>query len=460
MSDTPGPAASPPAADGTPFRHTWRHYAWVIVGVAAMAQMVGASIRLTFGVFIDPLVDGFGWSAGSVSLAYSAGMIVTAVFSPAAGWVGIRYGARKAMVAGSLLFLVGMIGTAAISELWHLYFWYGLVLGIAQALFLVPLLPSVAIWFRRYLGMGSGIVMISWGLGPAIMVQVMALLIAASGWRGTFIVSGIVGTGVMLLLVIVFRNSPSDRGGQAYGWQPGDAATVTSGAVFLEIARAFQRHIRGTGAFWNLINIHLMGCVGHAVVLLMIVPFATERGLSIGVAAGVLSTLSAASLLTRFGGPMFADRFGSKGVMFAAYFIQAVAVLMLFSSHSAPALYVFAVIYGIGYGGEGTIFAIINRQYYGQTPQSSTYGWQILGAGIGMAIGGALAGVTHDLTGSYTTAIVFSAITSGLGAASIVLLPATKRLLIPDWDRAITEEAGSAGGAVVAPMGGHGDSGD
>ncbi|MCH7907000.1 MAG: MFS transporter, partial [Chloroflexi bacterium] len=166
------------------FRHTWRHYAWVIVIVAAVAQMVGSSIRMAFGVFIDPLVEGFGWSPGAVSLAYSASTLVTAFFSPVAGYLGMRFGARKAMLGGTVLFFIGMMGTAAISELWHLYLWYGVFLGAAQALFLIPAMPAVAMWFRRHLGLGSGLVMISWGLGPAIMVQVMAFLIVSAEWKG------------------------------------------------------------------------------------------------------------------------------------------------------------------------------------------------------------------------------------------------------------------------------------
>ena len=136
--------------------------AWVIVIVAAVAQMVGSSIRMAFGVFIDPLVEGFGWTPGTVSLAYSASTLVTAVFSPVAGYLGIRFGARKAMLAGTVLFFIGMMGTSMMTQLWHLYLWYGLVLGAAQSLFLIPVMPAVAMWFRRHLGLGSGLVMISW----------------------------------------------------------------------------------------------------------------------------------------------------------------------------------------------------------------------------------------------------------------------------------------------------------
>ncbi|MCH7594002.1 MAG: MFS transporter [Chloroflexi bacterium] len=436
------------------FRHTWRHYAWVIVIVAAVAQMVGSSIRMAFGVFIDPLVDGFGWSPGAVSLSYSASTLVTAFFSPVAGYLGMRFGARKAMLGGTLLFFIGMMGTSLISELWHLYLWYGLFLGVAQALFLIPVMPAIAMWFRRHLGLGSGLVMISWGLGPAIMVQVMAYLIVSVEWKQTFQITGVIGTVIMLFLIFMFRNSPTDRGTKPYGWLQGDVPPLTSGAVFVGKAREFQRHIRRTNAFWNLINIHFLGCVGHAVILVMIVPYATSQGLSATTAAGILSTLSAVSLFTRFGSPLLGERIGSKGVMFISYLLQGVTVLLLLNADTVLAFYVFAIAFGIGYGGEGTVFTVINRQYFGQAPQNSTFGWQLAGAGLGMALGAAIAGITYDLTGSYTTAIVLSAIFSLLGAASIVVLETTKRLLIPDWDRAISSvTGGSSASASIDPEG-------
>ncbi|MBT3943583.1 MAG: MFS transporter [Chloroflexi bacterium] len=430
------------------FQHTWKHYAWVIVIVAAVAQMVGSSIRMAFGVFIDPLVEGFGWSPGTVSLAYSASTVVTAVFSPVAGYVGVRYGARKAMLAGTFLFFIGMMGTAQMTQLWHLYLWYGVFLGAAQALFLIPAMPAVAQWFRRHLGLGSGLVMISWGLGPAIMVQAMAFLIESTDWKGTFQITGVIGTIIMLGLIVLFRNSPADKGSKPYGWIEGDVPQVTSGRVFVGKAKEFQRHIRHTNAFWNLINIHFLGCVGHAVILVMVVPYATSQGLSATTAAGVLSTLSAVSLFTRFATPVLGDRMGSKGVMFVSYLLQGLTVLLLLGADSVLAFYVFAFAFGIGYGGEGSVFAVINRQYYGQAPQNSTFGWQLAGAGLGMALGAAFAGLSYDLTGSYNTAIVLSAVFSLLGAVSIVLLEPTRRILIPDWDKAMSDASEESPGAA------------
>lgn len=422
-------------SDGRVGEHVLVHYAWVIVAVGAVGQMAGSSIRLAFGVVVDPLVSEFGWSAGSVGFGYALMSVVTALFSPVAGWLGTKWGARRTMSAGVALFLAGMLWTSQVSHLWELYLAYGLLFGTAQAMLLVPVVPAVASWFRRHLGLGTGVMMISWSLGPAVVVQVMALMFQSVGWSQTFVITGVAGTTVLSVALLLFRDTPEQAGRKAYGWQEGDRPLVTSGQQYRAEAKQFQKHIYGTNAFWNLINVHFLGCAGHAVILVGLVPMAIHRGMSPVAAAGVLTTVSVVSVVMRFMAPVLSDRIGAKGVMFFSFFGQGAGVLLFLMADTPAEFYTFAVIWAVPFGGEGTAFPVINRQYYGHAPMGPTYGWQLLGAGLGMALGGLIPGVLFDFTGGYTWAIVLSAGFSLAGAAAIMLLEPTRRLLIPDWER-------------------------
>ncbi len=413
--------------------HTIAHYAWVIVAIAGVVQMVGAAIRMAFGVLIDPLVQTFGWSPGSIGLAYALMSITTALASPAAGYLGNRFGARRTMFVGTALFFIGMMWTSQVEQIWELYLAYGLVFGISQALLLVPVIPAVATWFRRHLGLGTGIMMVSWSLGPALVIQALAVLFSTVGWSQAFMIVGFSGTAVLAFSLLFFSNTPEEANRIAYGTRPSDRPLVTSGNVFVVTQREFQGLVYRTHAFWNLINIHFLGCVGHAVILVGIIPMGISKGLGPLAAAGVLTTISLVSVATRFITPILSDRFGSKVVMFASFFGQGVGVFLLFTADSTWEFYTFAVLWAIPYGGEGTAFPIINRQYYGHSPMGSTYGWQLLGAGLGMALGGVLPGLIFDITGGYAWAIGLSAAFSLMGALAIVLLEPTRRQLIPDW---------------------------
>jgi MFS family permease len=430
--------------------HTFAHYAWVIIAIAGVVQMVGAAIRMAFGVLVDPLVQAFDWSPGSIGLAYALMSITTALASPVAGYLGNRFGARRTMVAGTGLFFIGMMWTSKVEQIWELYLAYGLVFGIAQALLLVPVIPSIATWFRRHLGLGTGIMMVSWSLGPALVVQVLAVLFSTVGWSQAFMIVGFAGTAILTFVLFFFRNTPEEAGRLAYGTRPGDMPLISSGNVFIKTQQEFQGFVYRTNAFWNLINIHFLGCVGHAVILVGIIPMGISKGLGPLTAAGVLTTISVVSVVTRFITPVLSDRFGSKAVMFVSFFGQGVGVLLLLNADTAWEFYTFAILWAVPYGGEGTAFPIINRQYYGHSPMGSTYGWQLLGAGLGMALGGLLPGLVFDITGGYNWAIGLSAVFSLVGALAIVFLEPTRRQLIPDWPelesgRGATVPAGSTG---------------
>src|SRR5262249_45290680 len=101
---------------------------------------------------------------------------------------------------------------------------------------------------------------------------------------------------------------------------------------------------------------------------------------------------------------------------------------------------VFGVLFGFGFGGEMGAFALMNRQYYGDAPTGTVYGWQMLGAGIGMAIGSFLGGVLRDLTGAYTLALGCSFVLSMMGTLSILVLPSTAHHQIPEWEKALSPE--------------------
>lgn len=416
----------------TPKAFYW-HYAWAIVTIIAVMQMVGASIRMAFGVFIEPLTQEFGWSQGSITFAYALSSIVTAMVSPLAGSLGDRYGARKAMALGTAMFFVGMILTGMVTELWHLYLTFGVLLGVAQAVFLVPLIPAAMHWFRRNLGLGMGVLMGAWGVGPALTAPLMGYLIGKYGWHDTFWITAFGSAVIMFAMIVMFRDRPSDRGDLPYGALPGDPPQMKAGAD-PERVKLFTRFMRNTAAYWNMSSIHFLGCVGHAVILVYIIPIAVHEGVSLILAASLLTVMSGVSVVSRLAVPVLAERVGTRAVMAVAYVIQGVTVVMLFWTHDVTMFYVFAIVFGIGYGGEAGGFPILNRKYYGQAPVGAAHGFQMFGAGLGMAVGGWVGGVIFDITSGYGLALTISIIASLAGAVSIVMLEPTTEPLIPDWE--------------------------
>jgi predicted MFS family arabinose efflux permease len=70
----------------------------------------------------------------------------------------------------------------------------------------------------------------------------------------------------------------------------------------------------------------------------------------------------------------------------------------------------------------------------------TTYGWQMMGAGLGMASGAVAGGILRDLTETFTVTIGLSLVLSLVGVFSILFLPGTHRHQIPDWEEGLPEE--------------------
>ena len=416
------------------------HYAWVIVAVAAVMRLFSSSFRSSSSILIPRLVDSFGWSYGAVGLGFAIQWIVSGLFGPPAGWLGDRYGVRWTMRLGAVLFIVGMVLTGFMRELWQFYLFFGVILSAAMGIFQVPLTAAVTIWFRKHLGTGMGLLQSSQGIGPLVAVPIMLYIIhlfggGLDGLRAAFWIPGIVGGAIILVMVKFFYNEPAEIGVRPFG-APEDEPikAVQTGEIAKVRTKAFLKQAQKTSAFWNLIGIHFWGCAGHAIILVYLVAMAEDEGVSKGLAAGAFVTMSVTSTITRFAVPVIADRMGSKPAMAGCFFLQVAPICLLFFAQDAWHFYLFAVLFGIGFGGEMSAFPIINRQYYGSGPIGTTYGYQMMGAGVGMAAGALMGGQLRDITGNFDATMGLSLALSMVGVISIMLLPTTKKELVPNWE--------------------------
>ena len=375
-----------------------------------------------------------------MGLGFAIQWIVSGLFGPPAGWLGDRYGVRWTMRLGAVLFIVGMVLTGFMRELWQFYLFFGVILSAAMGIFQVPLTAAVTLWFRKHLGTGMGLLQSSQGIGPLVAVPIMLYIIhlfggGLDGLRAAFWIPGIVGGAVILVMIKFFYNEPAEIGARPFGAP--EAEPIKAGQTG-EIAggrtKVFLKQAQKTSAFWNLIGIHFWGCAGHAIILVYLVAMAEDEGVSKGLAAGAFVTMSVTSTITRFAVPVIADRMGSKPAMAGCFFLQVAPIFLLFFAQDAWHFYLFAVLFGIGFGGEMSAFPIINRQYYGSGPIGTTYGYQMMGAGVGMAAGALIGGQLRDITGNFDATMGLSLALSMVGVISIMLLPTTKKELLPNWE--------------------------
>ena len=90
----------------------------VAVGVLMTCGVVCAALamglRQSFGLFLAPMTAAHAWSASGFAFAIALQVLINGVSQPVWGQIADRYGARKVIMAGALLQLVGILGMACL----------------------------------------------------------------------------------------------------------------------------------------------------------------------------------------------------------------------------------------------------------------------------------------------------------------------------------------------------------
>jgi len=424
------------------------HYGWVIVALAATMGFVTSSVRFAAAALVPFLRDsasGFGWSYAAISFGFSLQWLVSGIVSPYIGWLADRYGARRVLLLGASLFIAGMLLTGVMTNLWQFYLFFGVMLGIATTVFSILLVTSVTLWFRKYLGVAMGAVWSFQGLGTLVLLFLIGAAFNLLGMKWIFWLPGLVGGGLILLLIRYFYNEPAEIGLRPLGTPEDEPVQILPSDDTAKIrARVFLQQAQRTGTFWKLIAIHYWGCMGHNIINVFLVAIAVDRGLSLGVAVGVLAAQQVTGVFARGAVPVIADRVGSKRVWVVGMSLQAFPLLIILFAQDAWAFYLFAGLLGVGQGCEVPTFPIANRQYFGNVPQGSLYGWQNIGNGLGMGMAPVIAGFLWDITGNYAVPLMMSLGFSLMALFFALLLPSTSRNLIPHWEESLPPEARSA----------------
>ena len=204
-----------------------------------------------------------------------------------------------------------------------------------------------------------------------------------------------------------------------------------------------MREILKRRPFWMIISSHATDCMCHSVLIVHLVPIAIESGIPHLQAAGLVGVMGLGTLIGRISMGVLSDRIGAKWALFTTLVTQTSAVPFLFWIDSPYAFYAVALVVGVGMGGHGTMYPVVTREYYGPKKIGILFGAFITGASSGMATGGFMGGLLHDMTGDYTLSILFSFVA---GVASLLLVLAYPSRVKPirkeDMARTVAQPAG------------------
>jgi sugar phosphate permease len=313
------------------------------------------------------------------------------------------------MLAGILMAGTALVGLSYASTLWMFYLFY-----LFNALGYVcggPLPNQVLIsrWFKSARGKAMGFAYVGIGLGGALVPLLAHGLIDAYGWHAALRIIGVLIVVISLPFAFFVKEVPP---GETVQKAASSAGSVSIGAVL-------RNPLFYLLAIGSMCSIAAVGGTSQHLKLFL----SLDRHVDQGKIATVLSLLLASSIVGRLVMGWLADRYPRKYVMLLIYCLVAGAIPILFVAHWPGAIYVFALIFGIGIGGDYMIIPLMAADIFGVRVLGRVLGVILTADGVAEATAPMLVGWLRDTQGSY--AMGFSTLIglAALGAVAVLMLP-------------------------------------
>ena len=396
-------------------------YGWWLVAITVLVlAMVIGPIFQGLGTFFVALERQFGWSRTALSGAFSLGRVEGALLGPVEGLLSDRMGTRRVVLLGLLVLGAGLIWFSFLQGIVSFYLAFIVVFMGAGLGSFMPLMTAINHWFvrRRAMAMAIGLTGIHLG---GLLVPGLAWLIVNVGWRPT---SRWLGISIALLALPIsraLRNRPEEYGQRPDG-DPAPAPSAARAPVPDEELYSFPvREALRTPAFWAITGAHSFAAIAAITVSVHIIPALTDLGMSLPAAGTVVSVYTIAGMVFQLVGGYLGDRLPKPPTIAAFILIQAVAMVIAATVHSIPGAYLFAVLYGIGFGGRVPLLTAIRGDYFGRRNFATLLGVSQVPMNLSTVVGPLGAGYLYDRLGSYTAAFLGLAVVNIIGAGMILL---------------------------------------
>ncbi|NOT56185.1 MAG: MFS transporter [Deltaproteobacteria bacterium] len=385
-------------------------YGWWMVLICCIAMAAGPIlITGTFSIFVKPLAEEFGWSRGSISLAFSIVAFMIAFFAPILGILIDRFGPRKVILTGAVVFGGGFCSFWFLSaSLWHLYACYLVTAFGGACLTSLPFASIISRWFTRQRGLALGLMGVGVFLGGMYGPPLVTAIITTVGWRWAYVTLGLIIWVVAIPIAgFLLIDTPQQKGLQPLGEHEGgrETAPASHASHSTQGPNLTLAEARKTTAFWCMaVSFSLLSAVSHACIT-HFAPLLTDQGLSPQQAASALMLLSAMGVLGRVIAGYLVDRLPAHLVAGGLFLGVVIGLLAAFGADDITLAFVFAAMVGLGFGAETDLMPYLIAHHFGLASFGRIFGWLYGAFAFGGMLGPLLMGKVFDATGSYDIAL-------------------------------------------------------
>jgi OFA family oxalate/formate antiporter-like MFS transporter len=400
------------------------YYGWVVVASFLVIGGVMHGINQSFGVFFKSIENEFGVTRAATSAVVSVQNVFGSAISIVAGWSLDRFGPRIITLFMGFFVGLSLLLTSQTLALWQLFITYSLLFCVIGAVYTTTV-GTVSRWFDKNRGLALGISCAGIGLGTLAIAPFATYLIVSFNWRTAYIVLGIIAWVFIIPLSRLLRRNPGemgvDPGGVKSGSETGRAKPEKGRRTQL-IGFSFKEASR-TRSFWLFVPISLLTAFCNFLVIIHIVPHATDIGIPAIEAATVMGVIGASNTAGRMLIGRVSDIIDRRKTAVVCALLVAAAMLWLIWSKELLMFYAFGVVFGFSVGGLDTTMTALVGDTFGMRNIGIIMGALQVNWGIGMIIGPAVGGLVFDVANSYFIAFLMGV----LAMVAIAMLIALTR---------------------------------
>lgn len=373
---------------------------------------VTAGGMFLIAVSLKHIATDFGWPREVPSLGWSLQFVGSGLGGLVMGHVLDRFGFGIPAITGALMIGFGAMLIAQADAAWQLHLIYFVMFGLAgQGALVAPAMANIARWFDKRRGRAVGMVAAGQSLAGIIWPPIFGYVIDDIGWRQLYFWFGAFALVALPPVCWLIRHKPP--------LPPSAVRTTTDGAE-----RALRRPALSPMAMqWYLCAAIFGCCIAMALPLAHLVAYVTDLGFSIESGVAVMSLMLMAAFVARIVLVGFlSERFGGLRALFVFSLIQAVTLLALTGARDLRALYLAAILFGLGYGGVFPAYALAIRDQMPLDQVGRRTGFIFLFGAMAMALGSWMGGRLFDLSGSYTLPFLIGVATNAVNLVLVAYL--------------------------------------
>ena len=361
---------------------------WQVLVCGAAIVTLSMGIRHGFGLWLQPITQAQGWTRETFAFAIAVQNLSWGLFGIFAGMIADRFGAFRVIIAGAVLYALGLAGMALAATGMLFTLSAGVLIGAAQAGTTYAVIYGV-------IGRNISAEKRSWAMGVAaaagsfgqfLMVPTEGFLISSLGWKEALLV---LSAGVLLIVPLAF--------GLREKTTAGAAPVKREQTIVQALAEAFKY------PSFQLLMAGYFVCGFQVVFIGVHMPsYLKDKSLPPEVASYALALIGLFNVFGTYAAGALGQRMPKKNILAGIYFARALVIAIFISVPLSPlSVYIFSAVMGTLWLSTVPPTNAAVAQIFGIQHLSMLGGFIFFSHQIGSFLGVWLGGYLYDRTGSY-----------------------------------------------------------